>query len=83
MSKDNKDMKSNINDLLFSQPAKQPTAEAKRYKNVKNPSKAIAIRLRQDDIDKLNQHFKLKGLLNTSTGIRQIIAKYMQDNNLL
>lgn len=80
MKKD-KTMTSNINDLLISQPIKQK--KEVKYKNIKNPSKTIAIRLRQDDIEKLKVHFKLQGILNTSTGLRQVIAKYMQDNNLL
>jgi hypothetical protein len=81
--KPNKESQSNINDLLFSQPESKTTGKGTNYINTKNPSIAIALRLKLSDKQALEKHFKLKGILNLSTGLRQVIAKYMQDNNLL
>jgi len=74
--------KNNINALLGQsrQPVNKKTYSP-RYENKK--STVIGIRLLKDDKEKLARHFKLKGIINLSQGIREIVYKYMDSKNIL
>lgn len=77
----------NISTLLNMDEAREEYASEKKvnkkitYRN--NKSSAVNIRMKMSDIEKLEKHFKLLGIVNKSTGFRQIIYKYMNENNLL
>lgn len=46
-------------------------------------STTIGIRILKTDKEKLEKHFKMKGHISLSVPIRELIYKYMNDNNLL
>ena len=54
-----------------------------QYKNIKNPSVTVAIRLRADLKDKLERHFIKKGYLSLSAALRAVIADYADKEGLL
>lgn len=56
-------------------------AENTIYDNDK--STTIGIRILKTDKERLEKHFKMKGHISLSVPIRELIYKYMQDNNLL
>lgn len=53
------------------------------YENPYHRTESICLRIKSDDKTKLQKHFKLEGLINFSTGIRQIIYKYMDEHELI
>ena len=70
-----------LNDLMGTVPAPASPAEKTRYDN-KN-SKIVAFRIAKDDKEKLYKHFKLKGYINPSTAIRELVYKYMVKEGLI
>ena len=73
-----------LDELMSSAPVQNKATEKHQstgYTNEK--STTISIRILKEDRDKLNKHFKLKGYISTSVGIRELVYKYMDEKGLL
>ena len=80
-TKTNSEISQALQDLMETQ-GQMRTRTISKKPTGKN-SEVIAIRVDKEDKEKLSKHFKMKGLISLSVGIRQLIYKYMDDNNLL
>lgn len=76
------EVKNTLKELMGTKKA-EPTKAEPKYKNIKNPSVTVAIRLRADLKDKLEKHFTKKGYLSLSTGLRAVIGEYADREGLL
>jgi hypothetical protein len=82
MAKKSKDIEIALKDLMESS-SPEETRDNKKSCYSNDKSGVIGIRFLLTDRGKLENHFKLKGIISLSVGIREIIYKYMQLNNLL
>ncbi len=55
----------------------------KEQKKADNSSSVFSVRIKNSDVVALKQALKKQGINNFSTGLRTIIYKYMEDNNIL
>lgn len=84
----NKEISNALGDLLGTTPT--PTPKVKTGENNSNPSEEpkkdvnrnFTFRMSDSDRALLEKHFKEKGIINLSIGIRQMIADYMKENKL-
>lgn len=68
---------------LTGQDKAEPMKKEPQYRNIKNPSVTVAIRIRADLKDKLEKHFVKKGYLSLSNGLRAVIGEYADREGLI
>lgn len=87
MSKKN-DINSALGDLMGNEPIqrkpiKNEIPQPLGSDELEDSYKVVSIRMSENDKKVLTAHFKRKGIINFSTGIRSIIAEYMDKEGLL
>lgn len=81
-------LKNSFNDIgqttrIITGQEKAPVKTEPIYKNIKNPSTTMTIRLRKDLKDKLEKQALIKGYPNSSNLLRAVIAEYLNKEGLL
>jgi hypothetical protein len=74
-----------LNDLMGNSPKpkkKDIVQEDIKIIESEESYKVVSIRMSEVDKKKLTAHFKKKGIINFSTGIRSIVAEYMESEGL-
>jgi len=71
-----------VKDLMYGDNPEQIPITTKNNKN-SSDNNFVAFRFDIEDKKQLENHFKLKGIINFSEGVRRVIYQYMQQNDLL
>lgn len=92
----NKDINKNLMDLLNTDEKQSSSIdslqsreyldekqEQKELVNIDNSSSVFSVRIKKRDVVLLKNHLKKQGIHNFSTGLKNIIYKYMFDNGII